>query len=380
MRKVFCVLALILVLGSASLGAVSTAGLGGATTSVSLEFWLALGGGLLVLGAAIGTGNLTLADWATRLDPNGTVADIVELLNQTNEMLEDMVWLEGNLPTGHRTTVRTGLPAVAWRLLNQGVVPSKSTTAQIDEQAGMLEAWSEVDKDLALLNGNINAFRLSEARPFIEAMNEEMQQTIIYGNGGLAPEEFTGLSVRYSLSTAPNGSNVIKAGGVDTDNTSLWLVAWGDETVSGIFPKGSKAGLIHEDYGEVTVEMVAGLPGSRMRALQERWQWKAGIAVKDWRYVVRICNLDVSIMNAGVTVDIIALMEQAVETLPNRLGRRVFYANRTVRRYMRKFARTAVAGGGGLTYENVNGRPILSFGDVPIKTVDAILNTEALVA
>src|SRR5207344_1383596 len=99
---------------------------------------------------ALGTGNLTLADQAKRTDSTGKVAAIVELLQQSNEILDDMVWKEGNLETGHRT----GVPAVAWRLLNQGVIPSKSTTAQIDEQAGMLEAWSEVDKDLIMLNGN----------------------------------------------------------------------------------------------------------------------------------------------------------------------------------------------------------------------------------
>ena len=87
-----------------------------------------------------------------RLDPDGDVPLIAELLNQTNEILDDMQWKEGNLPTGHRITMRTGLPTVAWRLLNNGITPSKSTTAQIDEQCGMLEAWSEVDKDLAELN------------------------------------------------------------------------------------------------------------------------------------------------------------------------------------------------------------------------------------
>src|SRR5204863_2316626 len=162
---------------------------------------------------ALGTGNLTLAEWAKRLDPDGKVPTIVELLNQKNEILDDMVWREGNLPTGHRLTVRTGLPAVAWRLLNQGVVPSKSTTAQIDEQTGMLEAWAEVDKDLALLNGNISAFRLSEARAFIEAMSQEFGRVLFYGNGGANPEQFTGFSVRYGASGAANTENVIKAGG-----------------------------------------------------------------------------------------------------------------------------------------------------------------------
>jgi hypothetical protein len=331
--------------------------------------------------AALGTGNLTLADWAKRLDPDGKVPVIVELLRQTNEILEDMIWKEGNLPTGHRTTVRTGLPAVFWRLLNQGVQPSKSTTAQIDEQAGMLEAWSEVDKDLALLNGNESSFRLSEARAFIESMNQEMAQTLFYGNGGLAPEEFSGLSVRYAttVGSPANMDNIIKAGGVGADNLSIWLVAWDDETVHGIFPKGSRAGLIHEDFGEVTVEMVAGLPGSRMRALQERFQWKAGIALKDWRYVVRICNVDISDAFVANATTIIDAMEQSLETLPNMLGRRVFYMNRTAARALRKQERLAVKGGGGLTFENYAGRRVMHFSDVPIRRVDALLNTEALV-
>lgn len=331
--------------------------------------------------ATLGTGNLTMLDWAKRLDPDGKVPTIVELLKQSNEILDDMTFVEGNLPTGHRTTVRTGLPAVAWRLLNQGVTPSKSTTAQIDEQAGMLEAWSEVDKDLMLLNGNSAAFRLSEARAFIEAMNQEMSQTLFYGNGGLAPEEFTGLSVRYSTTTGSpaNAANIIKFGGSGSDNTSIWLIAWGDETVTGIFPKGSKAGLQHDDYGEVTVEMTAGLPGSRMRALQERWQWKAGIALKDWRYVVRIANVDLSDVAASTTATLIEAMETAVELLPNGLGKPVFYMNRTLRRGLRRQVRMGVGSGGGITFENITGRRIAMFGDIPIRITDALLNTEALV-
>jgi hypothetical protein len=328
----------------------------------------------------LGTGNLTLADWAKRLDPDGKVPTIVELLMQTNEILDDMTWREGNLPTGHRTTVRTGLPTVFWRLLNQGVQPSKSTTAQIDEQAGMLEAWSEVDLDLLLLNGNAGAVRLSEAKAFIEAMNQEMAQTLFYGNAGVAPEEFTGLSVRYSSTTAPNGDNVLKAGGAGSDNTSIWLIAWDEETICGIFPSGSKAGLIHNDFGEQTIEMVAGLPGARMRAMQERFQWKAGLCVKDWRYAVRIANVDISDAGAANATTIIDAMERATETPPSRRGRRVFYMNRTIRRLLRKQVREDVKAGGGLTYENFDGKQILTFDGTPIRVVDQLLNTEALVA
>jgi len=331
--------------------------------------------------ATLSTGALTLADWAKRLDPDGKVPTIVELLSQTNEILTDMRWIEGNLPTGHRVTVRTGLPTVAWRLLNQGVTPSKSTTAQIDENCGMLEAWSEVDVDLARLNGNIAAFRLSEARAFLEAMNQEMAGTLFYGNSGLAPEEFLGLTPRYSaISGATNASNVIAGGSSDTDNASVWLVVWGENSIVGLFPKGSKAGLIHDDYGEVTVELTAGIAGSRMRAFQERWQWKAGLCVKDWRYAVRICNIDISNLVAkSSAADLTELMIKAIHRIPSlRLGRSAFYMNRTCYQMLDIQRRDDAAY--GITFENVDGVERPTFRGIPINKCDQLLETEALVS
>jgi hypothetical protein len=333
--------------------------------------------------ATLSTAALTLADWAKRLDPKGKVPTIVELLGQTNEILDDMLFVEGNLPTGHRTTVRTGLPTVAWRLLNQGVTPSKSTTAQIDEQAGMLEAWSEVDKDLAALNGNVNAFRLSEATAFIEAMNQEMAGTLFYGNAGLAPQEFTGLAPRYAaISGAANGANVISGGGTGSDNSSIWLVVWGENSVHGIFPKGSKAGLIHEDFGEVTVEVTAGVGGTRMRALQERWQWKCGIALKDWRYVVRICNVDVSNLVAKTSAaDLRELMIKALYRVPNlRAGRAAFYCNRTIGEMLDIQGRDDVQSGGGMTYENLDGKRVMKFRQIPVRICDQLTEAEATIS
>jgi hypothetical protein len=273
------------------------------------------------------------------------------------------------------------LPAVAWRLLNQGVQPSKSTTAQVDEQCGMLEAWSEVDKDLAMLNGNTAAFRLSEAQAFIEAMNQEMASTLFYGNSGLAAEEFTGLSVRYSDPTATSGQNVLDAGGAGSDNASVWLVAWGGQTVHGIFPKGSKAGLIHEDLGEVTVETTAGIAGTRMRAYQDHWQWKCGIALKDWRYVVRIGSIDVSNLVAkSSAADLIELMIKAIHRLPTMgMGKPVFYMNRTVFQMLDIQRRDDVITGGGLVYADVDGKIVPTFRGIPIRKVDALLESEIAV-
>ncbi len=202
--------------------------------------------------ATLASNALTLGDWAKRRDPDDRVATIIELLSQSNPILEDMLWTEGNLPTGHRTTVRTGLPDVAWRKLNYGVPQSKSTTVQVDDTCGMLEAFGQVDKDLAELNGNTAAFRLTENMAFLESMNQELASTLIYGNSGTEPEAFTGLAPRYSSLSASSGQNILSAGGAAT-NTSIWLAGWGDQALTGIYPKGSTAGLQHVDLGLDTI-------------------------------------------------------------------------------------------------------------------------------
>lgn len=331
--------------------------------------------------STLGSNALTLADWAKRVDPDGKTPMIVELLSQTNEILSDMLWIEGNLPTGHRTSVRTGLPTVAWKLLNQGVQPSKSTTAQIDEACGIMEAWSEIDKDLAELNGNTASFRLSEAQAFIEAMNQEMAQTLFYGKASISPEEFTGLSIRYSSLSAANAQNIVSGSGTGSDQSSIWLICWGSNSIHGIFPKGSKAGLQHEDHGLVTVETTAGIAGTRLRAYQDQWQWKCGVAVKDWRYAVRVANVDIGALVANSSpADIINLMIKAIHRLPSmNMGKCAFYMNRSVMQYLDIQRRDDVVTG-GMRYDEVDGKLVPSFRGIPIRKCDALLETEAQVS
>lgn len=330
--------------------------------------------------AAVGTKN-NLLDIAKRLDPDGKIAKIVELLAQTNEIIEDIPFKEANELTSHLTTVRTGLPQVYWRLLNAGVQPSKSTTAQIKEGIGMLEAWSVCDVKLADLSGNAKAYRLSEAQAFLEAMNQEAAQTLFYGNSSTAPEEFNGLAVRYSSLSAANGQNIISGGGAGSDNSSIFLVCWGEQTVHGIYPKGSKAGIEHKDHGVQVEQNAGGVTGAQMEVYKEKFSWDMGIALKDWRYVVRIANIDISNLNTGSPADLVNLMIKAVHRLPNqKLGKPVFYMNRSVFQYLDIQRRDDVISGGGLDYAMVDGKAVYSFRGIPVKIVDALLETEAVVA
>lgn len=334
--------------------------------------------------AALSANNPTLLDVARRMDPGGNIATIVELLEAVNPVLTDMGWQEGNLETGHRTTVRTGLPTPTWRKLYQGVQPSKSTTAQIQDTCGMLEAYGEVDKALADLNSNAMAFRATEDSAQVEGMSQEMAETIFYGNEGTEPEAFTGLAPRFNSLSAQNADNIIDFGGTGADNMSIWLCVWGPNTGFGIYPKGSKAGLSQRDLGEVTIENAGGVAGARMQAYRSHYRWDAGLTVRDWRYFVRICNIDFSVLNAGdagaVTAQkaLITAMIKASERIPTMgRGRAVWYVPRNIRENLRLGILEKTSN--NLTWETVEGKRVMTFDDIPVRRVDALRANEARV-
>lgn len=321
----------------------------------------------------------TLIDFKSRLDPNDRVGTVIEMLAQTNEIILDMPFMEGNLLTGHQTIVRTGLPAPTWRTLYGGVQPTKGTTAKVTEACGMLEAYAEVDKALADLNGNSAAWRMSEERAFIEGMNQEFAGTLFYGNEATNPEEFTGFAPRFNDQSAVNGENILTSAATpdSTDNTSMWLVVWGPNSVHGIYPKGSKAGIQIEDKGQVTVENVDGSNG-RAEMYRTHYRWDVGLCVRDWRYVVRI-NFDYEdlVKDAATGPDLFDLMMQAVELPPSlAMGTPVFYCNRGTRSWLRRQLVNKVKNS-TLSMDDIAGRKVLTFDGIPVRRCDQITYAES---
>lgn len=347
--------------------------------------------------AVLPTTNLTLADWAKRRDPDGSMAVIANILSQSNEILDDGVFKMANGPTSHRCTIATGLPAVYWRQVNQGIMPSHGTTAQVDEGIGMLESRSEVDIALASLEADESAFRLSEARLRLEAMNQEMAKTMIYGNSAVNPERFMGLAPRYSSLAAGNKQNIFSGGGTGADLTSVYLVGWSDETCFFTFPKGSSSGIEQKNLGEQSVDVfdAANAYSGKMQALVDWYCWKLGMVVKDWRYAARIANLKVADLvglsttqapnaTTNYATQLTHLMAQAIYRMPN-LGmvKPCFYMNRTVHSALSRIAMekqsNVLSIEQGLSSFGT-ARNYLSFMGIPIRRVDAILNTEEVVS
>lgn len=323
----------------------------------------------------------TMLDIQRSLDPDGRSAAVAEILHQTNEMLYDVPFFEGNLPTGHRSTIRSGLPTPTWRAFYGSVQPTKSTRVQVTDNTAMLEAYAEVDKALADLNGNGPAFRASEDFAHIEGMSQAAQTAFIYGNASINPTQFNGLAPRFNSLSAENADNIINCGGSGSDNASIWLIVWGQQTVHGIYPKGSQGGLKMEDKGQLTKQN-ADNSGGMYEIYLTHYRWDLGLVVRDWRYIVRACNIDRSALTAtGASGTVLPdVMFQMIHRLPSQtMGMARFYMDRHLLEKFQTQSATKLANS-TLTFENIGGVRSLTFQGIPIRRTDKLYTDEAAVA
>ncbi len=344
----------------------------------------------------IGNTMLGLADIYAGSDKHGDVADIINMLSQTNAMVDDMVTRECNSGKQHEHTVMSGLPSIVWGQLYKGIPNSKGQRTQVKDVTGFTEGRSTVDARLAEVEKNLPAFRLQEAQGFIEAMSQEAARAMIYESQSTSPERITGLAPRFSSKSAENGSQIIDAGGTGSNNTSVWFVTWGTDACHTIYPEGSTAGLIREDHGK---QRVTDDDGNAYYAFEETFRWHLGVTVRDWRKVVRIANIDAAALEAG-TVDIYKWMRKAYYQLHGArtadrgtsrpgggmdanfaMGHTAVYCNKDV--FEALDAKGTNTGGSDnyvrLRPMEVQGREVETYRGFPVRQMDAILNTEARV-
>lgn len=336
------------------------------------------------------SGVATLLDVLQTMGPDGKQMDIAEVLTQQNELLLDMTWREGNTVTGHRDAVRTSLPTPSFRALNEGVPVTKSGSTPIEETAALLEDFSRVDRELAIMSGNVNEYRLREAKPHIIGMGHKMAQTVFYGNANVNPKEFTGLTPRYNtlqVGTSNTATNVIDAGGVGAANRSIWLIKWDPDAITGIYPKNTMGGLDHEDatnasgtgaHGFPAAAALADASGNKFMGYEDHWIWRCGLMVKDWRFAVRIANIDPTLLTltAATGPNLQDLMTQAQELIEDADGA-IFYVPRALRAYFRR--QVLNAKNPFLAWDEIGGKRLMSFGENTIRRTDALNVNEARV-
>ena len=337
--------------------------------------------------AVIGNSYLSLIDLYKRTGANREMVPVIEALNQINPLGEDAVYVECNQGTKHLSTIRTGLPAVTWGKLYQGIPQSKSTTQQVEDTTGFVEGLSTVDERLLKISKNPAALRMSEAQPFLEAMAQDVQTNFFYSNTTTTPEKFKGLGARYNALSNPQ---VVNGAGSGSDNTSIWFVTWGEMQTALIYPEGTAAGVQREDKGS---QRVLDANGLAYYAKEEYFAQHVGVTVRDYRFNARIANIDVSNAIAG-SVDVYDLMTSAYYQMQNRrnanvknggmvnVGKTVIYMNRTM---LSVLDRLATNNGSTDNYirmktTEIEGREIQTWRGLPIRETDAILNTESVIS
>jgi hypothetical protein len=331
--------------------------------------------------AVIGNSFVDLIDVYKTKDANGQNIPIIEILNQQNPILQDAIAVECNKGTTHLHTVRSGLPEVSWGMLYKGVPNSKGKTAQVEDTTGFVEGLSTIDKRLLDLSDNEGGVRLGEAQAYLESMSQEVASRMFYGNTAADPEQFMGLAPRFNDLAAPNGNQIIDAGGTGSNNTSIWFVGWGDNQCQLLYPKGTQAGVQRADMGE---QRLLDAAGNAYYGMEEKFTWNVGLAVKDWRYVSRVANINVSNMEAG-TVKLYDFLRKAYYQLQARRiagGKMAIYCNTDVMEALDALATNAGAADSFVrltTGKDIQGEEVLMYRGIPIRETDALLNTEARV-
>lgn len=342
--------------------------------------------------ATIGASYLNLIDMF-RAGGDSATAEVAEVLNRLSPVVRNAFTVEANSGTVHKHSIRSNLPAVTWGRLYQGIPQSKSGRTNVQDTTGFVEGLSTVDTRLLDIAPNPAALRMQEAEAFLESMRQEAETGIFYHDVVTTPEKFKGLAARYNaLGGGGAGNQIVDAGGSGSDNTSIWIVTWGENATHLIHPKGTKAGLQREDKGEQRVTDSTGA----YYVKEELFRWHLGLAVRDWRYNARVANIDVSDMIAG-SVDLYAKLRKAFYKLQGvyatamrdgsgRInenasveGRTVIYMNRGVLEALDATGTNASNGALMLRPMELEGRVVQSYRGIPIEVTDALLNTETRV-
>ena len=326
--------------------------------------------------ATIGATCLTLNDLRKRLGTDGKIDEIMEVLAASNPILDHMTWMEGNLTTGNKTTLRNSIPKPSVRYINKGIAPTKSDTKQITDTSVILQARSEVDVELLALSSDKEAFRRSEDQAHIEGFGQQLADMVIYGNTASDPDTFNGLDIRHRALGVTDPT--ISAGGTSSGAmTSAFFVEWGPRSCTGIYPKGASAGLDHKDLGEQTVEDRDGL---KYQAEVSLFTWKCGLTVRDYRTVGAIRNIDPALFATGTSAQKLALLKSFL-TVHDRLrhpDKAILYVSNALFTGLKLFLMDK--NNAYVTQDTLEGGiPAYRFDGVRVVKLDAISDTEATI-
>lgn len=320
-----------------------------------------------------------------KLVRNNTYEKMANVLTENNDMLKDMPIFAGNGILSNTGSRETSLPTPQIVKVGDGWDASVVQWNNFVDTISLFKDRFDVPLDVYNLQPNKAQWRADTEDRHVEGFGQGVQNHIVYGTSTATPEKFDGLAVRYNTPDSGDPTNpsstgdpfVFDAGGgTGADTTSIWLIQWGPMKVYGITPiNDPMMGLKRIDRGmqEVTAE------NSKTRTdLRTNFEWKLGICVHDVRSVARIRNVPTSVTGIVAFQTAISRVIQAREEVFKGNEPVWMYTNKRVRYLMKEVQKEKM----NLMYDKNNPWqiPMMRFDDMPMRTVEAILNTETGVA
>ena len=330
---------------------------------------------------------------SARQTHNNEIMDVAEVLNETNDVVQDAIVQRANDMTTHMVTRRTRLPAVNWVKVGNGWNATVGLTNQAIEQMGMLKARYLCPEDIMRIQPNPDKYRANQERAYIESMGQELANTLMgnVASGALSPttvppEEFAGFQYRLpSISSDPTKYCVNNGNTSGSDNTSIYFVQWSPNKVYLIYPRNTEGGgLKKKDEGRVytsgdnaTASTTASYPNptNSLWAYVTEFSWDVGLCVEDTRCVKRLANID-SVQTETYTLD-----ENKIIQIRNN-----FKTNDTIYMYCNEttFTQLQIRAKDKTnvhwTEQNPFGKPQMYFLDMPVRRCDAITNAEGAIS
>lgn len=324
--------------------------------------------------------NVTLLDFISQSGVDGDIKKATELLARRNDIIQVIPWMEANRETGHQSVQRTALPTVSYAKWNEGTAASKPTFRQIMDTVAKIEGISNVDERELKVNNWKEGYRFNRDKAFVESFNQQFASDFFYSDSSVVPEKFDGMAIRYGAATQTRdtyGYYLIDGGGVGSDNTSIWLIGFGDDATMGVYGKGMSAGLSSEDMGRQRVLDASSNP---YYVWETKWTWDVGLKVADPATSGRIANIDVSLLQGGAGIDIDDYMIRLMHLVERRdmAAKQAFVVNRSMHSFLHRQANSS-SGRRWTVSKDQFGKPVVEFLGIQILVNDALLNTEALV-
>jgi hypothetical protein len=247
------------------------------------------------------------------------------------------------------------LPGVSFRNINESYTATHGVVNRLTEVVRPF--GGESDTDTVLVDAYGMEERTTKDRMFAKAMSVKYIHTMFYSNSGLRNPSFTDAKAFDGIEARIGAAQTVDALGTGaSDGSSVFALRFGDGYVQGL---QTPAGLAVKDLGEI----------DDSPAYRTRIQHVAGLAIYHGRAV-------------GWIKDLRATGQVLTYTLMNKL-RDVIVGTPDVyvmsRRSRSQLFDSAVGAGLqlGLTIDAL-GRPVESWGGVPIYVSDAVLDTETM--